>query len=110
MRYIRFVFIEVESDISLTDEKLQVALTHSTAAEALSEALSGDVKFSLWTAEHKQRHMAMSPRMIEMVDDLSAALDTCLIHYGDKMPEADALNRRKLCDQARFLCDRILRA
>lgn len=45
----------------------------------------------------------------QLLDDVSASLETVLLHLGDQMPEADRGHRETIVRRARALCDRLLR-
>jgi hypothetical protein len=40
-----------------------------------------------------QRLMAAAPALLDAIDQVCAALETCMAHYGDRMCEADRLSR-----------------
>lgn len=48
-------------------------------------------------------------QLLQMLDNVSAAAETMLIHYYHKMPVADREARAKLIDEARQVCSALLR-
>lgn len=47
--------------------------------------------------------------LLEMLDNVSAALDNTLLAHGAAMTKADLTARSKLCLEARAVCDHLLR-
>jgi hypothetical protein len=47
--------------------------------------------------------------LLELLDDVSAAAENMLLHYGSTMPEADAAQRGQLILRARDICNAELR-
>ena len=60
-------------------------------------------------AEANARLIAAAPDLVQLLDDVSAALETALAHFGKKMHDADFRSRSDLCVRARRLCDKLLR-
>lgn len=51
-----------------------------------------------------------SAALLNQLDDVSAALETVMLHYGDKMPDEDRTCRNRLVAKARGICNALLRA
>ena len=47
--------------------------------------------------------------ILDLLDDVSAAFENTMAHYGNQMPHADRISRQALVNAARKLCDRELR-
>ena len=45
--------------------------------------------------------------MREALDDVTAALENCLVHHGESMSHHDLLSRTKLCEDARELLGQV---
>lgn len=52
---------------------------------------------------------ASREEILELLDDVSAAFENTMAHYGNQMPHADRVSRQALVNAARKLCDRELR-
>lgn len=48
--------------------------------------------------------------VVELLDNVSAALSTVMLWHGHLMPEGDRTNRNDLVDKARVLCNQLLRS
>ena len=48
-------------------------------------------------------------QLLDLLDDVSAAAENMLLHYGSTMPEADAAARGQLIFKARDICNHELR-
>lgn len=51
--------------------------------------------------EANARLIAEAPALLETIDQVCAALETCMAHYGEQMCEADRRSRRAALDAAR---------
>ena len=44
-----------------------------------------------------------APELVEELDNVTDALETCMAHFGNRMPEADQHARNRLIEQARSI-------
>lgn len=51
--------------------------------------------------------IAAAPDLLESLDNVSAALETMLVHFGSQISSADASQRTTILEQARRLVDRL---
>jgi hypothetical protein len=54
--------------------------------------------------------MITREELLQLLDDVSAAAETMLVHYGSTMPEEDAAARGQLIFKARDICNAELRS
>lgn len=52
--------------------------------------------------------MLAAPELLEMLDNVTASLETCVAHFLNAMPDADRVRRAELARQARTLVDRLM--
>jgi len=56
---------------------------------------------------HVAAMMTAAPELVTLLDNVTAALETCLAHYGSDMPASDSFNRTALATEARALLARL---
>lgn len=52
---------------------------------------------------------ASREEILDLLDDVSAAFENTMAHFGNQMPHVDRISRQELVNKARELCDRELR-
>lgn len=50
---------------------------------------------------------SQAPAMREALDNVTASLETCLMHFGKDMPEADRITRERVSHEARAILNAI---
>lgn len=69
--------------------------------QEVNEVLDLGIDFSI--PAHVKALLKASPKLLELCESLSSALDTVLLHHGQAMPPGDQQGRRALVTQAEAL-------
>ena len=72
----------------------------------IAEVCNTDMASARCTSEEIEanaRLIAVSPNLLESLDNTAAALETMLAHYGKAMPNADYAQRNRVLDTAKQL-------